>query len=174
MLRTAHIFAHFLLLSFAMLVPLAGGQHEGLNDPTFNSARENDRFGYGADATVRAIAVQADGKILIGGMFTHFNGVPRRGLARLNVNGSVDSDFNQGVGLAPFATIPICALADLLIEPSGKITLVGVFGSYNGMARRNILRLNADGSLDASLNPGSGPDDVVSTIDRLSDGRYVI
>ncbi|MFN9955662.1 MAG: delta-60 repeat domain-containing protein, partial [bacterium] len=49
-----------------------------------------------------------------------------------------------------------------------------MFASYNGVARKNILRLNADGSLDASFQPGSGADDVLVSVDRLSDGRYVI
>ena len=45
------------------------------------------------DLTVRAIAVQKDGKILIGGDFTSINGVPRKYLARLNPNGSRDTSF---------------------------------------------------------------------------------
>ncbi len=136
-------------------------------DATFNPSG-------GANGIVYVVKAQLDGKLVIGGEFTHFNGVPRRGLARLNVDGSVDSGFNAGVGLAPSATISSCGVVDLLIEPSGKITVVGVFGSYDGIARNNILRLNADGSLDTSFQPGSGADDVLVSVDRLSDGRYVI
>lgn len=173
---------HAVELDASGRVMVGGDFGEYGNTPRGRIARALDTGGLdasfnppgGANGIVYVVKAQPDGKLVIGGEFTHFNGVPRRGLARLNLNGSVDSDFNQGVGLAPSATIPSCAVADLLIEPSGKIAVVGVFGSYNGVARRNILRLNADGSLDSSFNPGSGPDDVVSTIDRLSDGRYVI
>ncbi len=83
----------------------------------------------GANGIVYVVKAQLDGKLVIGGDFTHFKGLPCRGLARLNANGFVDTDFNQGSGLAPSATIPKCALTDLLIEPSGKLTVVGVLGS---------------------------------------------
>lgn len=136
-------------------------------DATFNPSG-------GANGIVYVVKAQLDGKLVIGGEFTHFNGVPRRGLARLNADGSVDTNFNQGVGLAESATIPSCGVVDLLVEPSGKIMVVGVFGSYNGIARTNILRLNADGSLDTTFDPGSGANDVLNSVDRLSDGRYVV
>src|SRR4030095_3350241 len=47
----------------------------------------------GANAPVHALALQSDGKIVIGGAFTNFNGTERNGIARLNANGAVDSSF---------------------------------------------------------------------------------
>ena len=67
---------------------------DGTLDTTFNST------GSGADGTIRAIAVQPDGKVLIGGDFTHFNGTPRFGVARLNTDGSVDTSFDPGTTLS--------------------------------------------------------------------------
>lgn len=49
------------------------------------------------NALVISLALQADGKILIGGFFTSSGGHTRNGIARLNANGTVDSVFNPGV-----------------------------------------------------------------------------
>src|SRR5437867_3224572 len=54
--------------------------------------------GTGVDQSVFAIALQEDARIIIGGDFTAVNGTPRKGIARLNGDGSVDSSFNPGSG----------------------------------------------------------------------------
>ncbi len=54
--------------------------------------------GSGADRDVRTIALQADGKVLIGGLFNTYNGVQQKGIARLNVDGSLDTTFDTGSG----------------------------------------------------------------------------
>src|SRR5207245_2765893 len=66
---------------------------DGTLDNSFNT-------GSGADANIRAITVQPDGKVLVGGLFSTFNRSPYSGLVRLNTNGSIDHDF----GLVTFAT----------------------------------------------------------------------
>lgn len=58
----------------------------GTLDTSFN-------VGSGANGSVDAVVLQADGKILVGGQFTAFNGQTRNGLARLNANGSLDAAF---------------------------------------------------------------------------------
>ena len=50
----------------------------------------------GADYFIRCLALQPDGKILIGGMFTNFNGVVCRKLARLDTNGTLDYGVRAG------------------------------------------------------------------------------
>ncbi|MBK7945795.1 MAG: delta-60 repeat domain-containing protein [Flavobacteriales bacterium] len=65
---------------------------DGSVDSTFN-------LGTGAnDAPVQTIAVQTNGKILIGGGFAKYNGVRRNGIARLNPDGSLDENFATGLG----------------------------------------------------------------------------
>src|SRR3989442_13493134 len=54
--------------------------------------------GSGVNGAVSAFAVQPDGKVIIGGWFTTVKGLVRRGIARLNVDGSGDSSFNPEVG----------------------------------------------------------------------------
>ncbi|MDF1516069.1 MAG: delta-60 repeat domain-containing protein [Anaerolineae bacterium] len=55
----------------------------------------NDVFNPDANSTVNVIAVQSDGKILVGGSFTSIGGVARDRIARLNEDGSVDQTFNS-------------------------------------------------------------------------------
>src|SRR5207245_652587 len=52
--------------------------------------------GAGADGTLYALALQSDGKVLIGGSFTNINGIRRNGIARLNEDGSLDPQFDPG------------------------------------------------------------------------------
>src|SRR4051812_39455167 len=119
-------------------------------------------FDPGANGDVLAYAVQADGKILVGGSFTMLGGggtgtTPRNFIARLNPNGTLDSNFNPG------ANALINAIA---VQPDGKILVGGAFtmlGGITGTTSRNYIgRLNADGSVDTSFDPGAnGSVDVI-------------
>ena len=118
---------------------------DGSLDPSFNP-------GTGADGLLRVVALQSDGKILIGGSLQNYNGVSRLGLARLNVDGSLDTSFNPGTGVGTNFR-QVLAVA---VQPDGRIVIGGNFDGFNGTARQGIARVNADGSLDASFNPGTG------------------
>jgi uncharacterized delta-60 repeat protein len=102
------------------------------------------QMGTGFNGVVMTVALQPDGKILVGGMFTLFNGVSRNQLARLNANGSLDSGFNPGSG----ADAPVSSFA---VQPDQKIVIGGYFQLFNGMVRKNLARLNPDGSLDTGF-----------------------
>ena len=123
--------------------------------------------GTGADAKVNAIALQGDGKVLVGGQFTSIDGVGRNRVARLNADGSLDVGFNPGSG----ADREIKAVA---VQGDGKVIIAGAFTRVNGTVRNCVARLNADGSLDASFNPGTGPDEQVCSVGMQVDGRVLI
>ncbi|WP_198973221.1 delta-60 repeat domain-containing protein, partial [Xylophilus sp. ASV27] len=53
-------------------------------------------FNPGANSTVYSLAVQPDGKVLVGGAFNQLGGQRRNGLARLNADGSLDTGFDPG------------------------------------------------------------------------------
>lgn len=129
------------------LVSMSAAQ-VGSNDSTFNPSG-------GADAAIVTIAWQPDGKVLIGGAFTLFDGIPRNCIARLHPNGSLDTSFDPGTGVLGgfFGFTIVYAVA---LQPDGKLLIGGNFTIYNGSSRRGIARLNSDGSLDASFNPGTG------------------
>jgi uncharacterized delta-60 repeat protein len=94
-------------------------------------------------------AIQSDGKIIIGGSFTTYNGTLINNIARLNADGTLDLTFNPGTG----ANDSVLGTA---IQSDGKIIIGGGFTSYNGTAINRIARLNADGTIDLTFNPGTG------------------
>ena len=114
-------------------------------------------IGSGFNGTVDAIAVQNDGKILVGGRFTEFNGFTRNRLVRLNTNGTIDLTFNIGTGFSENVYQNVfCNIGAICVQNDGKILVGGYFSAYNGAFRNSILRLNPDGSLDTTFNPGTG------------------
>jgi uncharacterized delta-60 repeat protein len=100
---------------------------------------------------VRSMALQPDGKVLIGGYFTTISGSPRTRIARLNTDGSLDTTFNPGNGAVGFDNPLVKAIS---VQPDGKILIGGNFETINNVQRRNIARLNTDGSVDTSFNAG--------------------
>ena len=86
--------------------------------------------------------------MIVNGTFTSIGGVPRRSVARLFPDGSVDTSFDAGNGA------DINGVYEGQVQPDGKIILGGRFHSYNGVSRSGLLRINADGSLDEQYVPG--------------------
>lgn len=129
----------------------------------------------GTPASVRAIALQPDGKILIGGLFTTYNGVARNRIARLNADGTLDTSFDPGTGTSATASHYINSI---VLQPDGKILIGGLFTEYNGTARSRIARLNEDGTLDTSFDPGTGTTGTathyVYSVALQADGKILI
>jgi uncharacterized delta-60 repeat protein len=128
-------------------------------------------LGTGVDAAVYAMAMQADGKIVIGGNFTTYNSTAINRIARLNTDGTLDTTFNPGTGLGTSAG---ASLREIQIQPDGKILIGGIFSTYNGTTVNRIARLNTDGSLDTTFNQGTGTSGTVFSIGIQQDGKIVI
>jgi len=126
----------------------------------------NFNIGTGANNGINAIALQSDGKILILGGFTSYNGIAKNGIARLNADGTLDPNFTPGTGLNSYVS--------LAVQTDGKILIGGYFTSYNGVAIKHIARLNTDGTLDTTFNLGVGPDSTVRKIIAQSNGKILI
>ncbi len=139
----------------------------GSIDHSFNATDIGFGHGDGARLAVHATVLQPDGKILIAGKFTTYNGTARNRIARLNVDGSLDTTFDPGTGSS--GTVYCLAM-----QPDGKVLIGGYFSSYNGTLRNNIARINNDGSLDTTFDPGSGPNEVVRSITVQPDGKILI
>ncbi len=137
---------------------------DGSLDQSFN-------IGTGCQGIVYAMSIQPDGKILIGGSFSSYNGVLRNNIARLNQNGSLDNTFDPGTGIGNSA---FSSVRTLTLQPDGKIIVGGGFSSYNGTLINSIARLNSDGSLDDSFIPGSGANNTVWTSVLQPDGKILI
>jgi predicted lipase len=87
------LLALFFLVSF-----FSQAQNLGDNDPTFNPADKGFGLGDGADGSVKVTTIQSDGKIIIGGLFSTYNGSAREGIARLNTDRTLDETFKVGSG----------------------------------------------------------------------------
>jgi uncharacterized delta-60 repeat protein len=125
---------------------------------------------------VRNMAVQPDGKIVIGGYFTTVQGVPRNLIARLNSDGSLDTSFNPGTGATDIIAGGIDGDIDpfvfwVAVQPDGKIIITGNFRNYNGQSSVGVARLNPDGSRDATFNVGGGLDSWGRHIELLPNGQ---
>src|SRR5881275_1728840 len=122
--------------------------------------------GTGADGEITAAVLQPDGRIVVAGRFTSFNGFTHHGICRLNANGSVDQTFGLGSGINT-------ALA-LALQTDGRIIVGGQFSNVDLTPRFNLARLNNDGSVDLNFDPVNGPSGDVNAIVIQPDGRIVI
>jgi uncharacterized delta-60 repeat protein len=103
------------------------------------------------NVNIDIVAVQSDGKILIGGYFTGFNGTSANRIARLNSDGTIDSTFMTNIG-SGFSS----SVESFSIQQDGKIIVGGQFNSFNGTSVKRLVRLNSDGTLDSSFNIPTG------------------
>src|SRR5262249_24554335 len=116
----------------------------GSLDATFNP-------GAGPNANVLRVAAQADGHVVIAGLFSTVNGTNRNHVARLNANGTLDLGFDPGSGPDRYPYL-------LALQSDGKVLIGGGgFTNVAGTWRNGIARLNSDGSVDQSFDPGPGP-----------------
>lgn len=124
-------------------------------------------FSTGADNVVSTISIQSDGKIIIGGQFNFYNGDASNYIARLNSDGTLDNTFNSGAGADNF-------INTTTIQSDGKIIIGGSFTNFNATSRNFIARLNTNGSLDTSFNPGSGSNQPILCVSIQSDGKIIL
>jgi uncharacterized delta-60 repeat protein len=116
---------------------------DGSADPAFNA-------GTGApNNSGAAIALQSDGKIILGGAFTLINGTNRERAARLNSDGSVDNSFVPGSSINGVVN-------QVALQPDHKVVVGGEFTIAGGALRNRVARLKSDGHLDSSFNSGAG------------------
>jgi uncharacterized delta-60 repeat protein len=134
---------------------------DGTLDSTFNT-----HPGY-IIWNIRSTVQQPDGKLLIGGFFD-FPSATRHGIARLNTNGTLDATFNPGAG-ANFGTV-----YSIVLQADGKVLLAGDFTQLNGLTRMRVARLNSNGNVDLTFDPGAGPDGTVNCVALQPNGLVLI
>ncbi|MDX2080206.1 MAG: hypothetical protein SFU53_05425 [Terrimicrobiaceae bacterium] len=138
--------------------------------PAADSAFGN---GEGVNGEVFAMAVQADGKIVIAGQFTAVNGVPRQNVARLNPDGSLDTSWSSQYAFG--ANGPVYAVA---VDSQGGVVVGGSFQSAGDAPRSNLARLDGtSGQVDPAFGGPSenfGTNGTVRAIAVRPDGRLVI
>jgi uncharacterized delta-60 repeat protein len=145
----------------------------GAVDTTFTSTSGTTSLTLGA--SVNTIALQTDGKVLVGGSFTTVTAVPtpspnpaRSRFVRLNADGTLDTGFTP--------TNPDAAVNCVLVQPDGKILLAGAFDNYTGNLR--IARMTSGGVIEGpSSTPafhGTISTGVVNSLALQADGKILV
>jgi uncharacterized delta-60 repeat protein len=152
---------------------LIGGDFDRVNGAVKNTlARVNsdgsldasfDAGSAGVNLVPKTIVLQADGKILVGGVYLTDTGTTPR-LIRLNANGSIDSTFNAVLDGGVYS---------IALLPNGQIIIGGSFTTAGGAAQVGAARLNSDGSRDASFNP-MFPSAIIQAVLVQSDGKILL
>lgn len=112
------------------------------------------------------LVVQPDEKILVGGFFTAVAGAARTNLARLNTNGTIDPNFNPGAGVSS------SFVHTMALQTDGRVLVGGIFSTLSGAARSRLGRLESDGSIDPTFNPGANAD--VYGVAVQPDGKPIV
>jgi uncharacterized delta-60 repeat protein len=133
----------------------------GTADSLFNARTEE--ADYPSQGRIYAMALQSDGKILIGGVFTNMWGQTRSHIGRFNSDGTLDTGFNPG------ADGSVLCFAQ---QPDGKILVGGSFTHIGGQGRNRIARLDTNGIVDPTFNPGA--DSYLETLVLQADGKILM
>ena len=151
-------------------------------DPTFGgdgivrtdlSSSEDDGF---------AVAIQPDGKIVVGGVKGNGGPNPRFAVVRYEADGSLDSSFGGGDGQVFIDITPGADFVYIVrIQANGKIVVAGPAAYFGSNSRFALARLTPDGSLDPTFGgDGTVVTDVTPSYDALngmalqSNGKIVV
>ncbi|MDD3772228.1 MAG: T9SS type A sorting domain-containing protein [Weeksellaceae bacterium] len=121
-----------------------------------------------SSTSINAIIELTDGRLLLGGSFTAYDGIPVYALIRLYPDGSRDETFH----VVPNANL--ITITDLAVQNDGKILVGGLFETYDGVTSKNIVRLHENGEVDTSFDVGTGFDQGVKGIRIQEDGKIVV
>lgn len=140
------------------------GQQAGNMDLAYNP-------GTGANHEVKSVVCQSDGKIIIGGWFTEYDGVSRNNIARLNSDCSLDLSFNPGLGIQGASSGNVWAVA---MQPDNKVLVGGIFYSYDENPTLPLVRINSDGSYDNSFFFPAGSINNVRSLAVQPNGKILV
>lgn len=141
----------------------------------------DESFGTAFNDEVMVVAMQPDGRLLVGGKFTQVQrsvdspAIARSGLVRLERDGSVDLSFDPNPTGAPRSQAQVYAIVQ---QQDGKIIIGGGFTSLQpqqtgaALTRTRIARLNPDGSVDAGFDPRAN--NLVLAFAVQNDGKILV
>lgn len=142
-----------------------------------NSNGTKDTSWSGLTTSVGAIydtEILSDNKILCSGTISSINGVSRKGICKLNSDGSLDTSFGGVSGFT--STLQTNAeVYDIDVQSDGKVLCIGLFDAYSGTSIIGVARLNSNGTLDTTFNsPLQIHTLLYGAIKQLSDGKILI
>ena len=154
---------------------------DGSEDPAFRPV-VTSLSGSIPGAAVLALALDGEGRVLIGGAFDTVQGHHSGALARLSAVGEVDPGLIvQLYGPTPGGGIGPAGVRRVVVQPDGRILVLGDFNRVEGSARPGLARLHQDGRLDLSFDPPATLDDsglgapiAINDVALEADGRVVV
>jgi len=144
-----------------------GGQmrnHIARLDATTGLADSFDPNATGNTGHVLSMAVQADGKILVGGFYQSIGGQPRNSIARLDATTGLADSFNPN----PVTNSSVDSIA---VQADGKILVGGFYQGIGGQKRNSVARLDPTTSLADSFNPNAKNNNLANSITLQADGK---
>ena len=102
----------------------------------------------GANDDVTSSTITSDGKLILAGDFTTFNGVTANGIVRVNSDGTRDTTFTSP-GSAFFGP-------SLTADSAGRMYVTGTLANFSS-SNKNLVRLKADGTLDTGFSLDAQP-----------------
>jgi len=133
---------------------------DGTLDTTFSNSA-------GADGEVRSIVAQANGQILLGGMFANLGSQKRSHVGRLNSDGTLDTSFVADCCAVSNTDGYVVALA---LQPDGKILVGGNIGTVTGLTRIYLGRITSAEPVSQNLLLGWTGTSSYSTVTWTSSG----
>ena len=151
----------------SVLSLINNGPFPPISDTVDETLTQCYNFNGGFNDQAEAAIEDSSGRIIFGGLFTSYSGLPFNRIVRLNSDVSVDNTFNIGTGFNN-------AVYDVELQADGKIMVGGFFSSYSGVSFEKIVRLNVNGSIDNTFSVGTGFDGVVYVIKVQSNGKILV
>ena len=142
---------------------------DGSRDASFSTGTGFASTDPGTVPGVRALVLQPDGNVLVGGAFQTYNGKPSAGLVRLQPDGALDTTLNLGTSFAPVSSI-----SSIWLENDGRIVAAGFFNDYNGIRRPRLARLSSAGTLDSGFGSAVGANSTIRFVLGVGNGEYVV
>lgn len=141
---------------------------DGSMDSTFHYNKVTKQSAIGANGGITDAMMQTDGKLILVGNFTTFNGTAANHIVRLNLDGSVDNTFNVGTGSdGDIYSIRYNATTN-------KIVIAGLFNTFNGKTVTGINLLNADGSNVSTFTSLGFTGGIASFAGQLANGKIIV
>lgn len=140
----------------------------GSLDRTYRFNTSDNTSFEAANGKINNAIQQADGKIIIVGAFTRFDGQPAGRIVRLNTDGTVDPTFNVGSG----ANNSITNIS--FSSVTKKFLITGNFGTFNGEKAVGLVMLNEDGSIDNSFTAKEFDNGFPYFAKQVSNGLIVV
>lgn len=134
--------------------------YNGIVDTSFHA-------GFASDGPIRATALLPNDQLIIGGLFNSYDGTTRKNIARINSNGTLDTNYAKGIGANNEIT-------KMYLQHDGKLLITGLFGKYNNTFCNGFLRLTTSGEIDTSFKFGLGPSSSPNSFAQQSNNKIIL